>query len=85
MEEQQSENAVPVIDFSTPSISDQNQQSESDTQEEEAAFRSTVRKSIRVDADKVDYLMNQVGELVVNRSFIFSAIQRNAGIGRLSL
>ncbi|BBO79876.1 hypothetical protein DSCO28_04420 [Desulfosarcina ovata subsp. sediminis] len=30
--------------------------------------RSTVRKSIRVDAQKVDDLMNQVGELVVNRS-----------------
>jgi two-component system chemotaxis sensor kinase CheA len=32
------------------------------------AARSTIRKSIRVDADKVDDLMNQVGELVVNRS-----------------
>jgi len=36
--------------------------------EETFAARSTIRKSIRVDAEKVDDLMNQVGELVVNRS-----------------
>ncbi|PID39749.1 MAG: hypothetical protein CR984_06095, partial [Proteobacteria bacterium] len=30
--------------------------------------RSSIRRSIRVDADKVDDLMDQVGELVVNRS-----------------
>ncbi|HSO21020.1 MAG TPA: chemotaxis protein CheA, partial [Desulfosarcina sp.] len=38
--------------------------------ESEAHFtaRGAIRKSIRVDADKVDELMNQVGELVVNRS-----------------
>ncbi|MCW8962558.1 MAG: Hpt domain-containing protein [Gammaproteobacteria bacterium] len=29
------------------------------------------KKSIRVDADKIDALMNQVGELVVDRSFFF--------------
>jgi len=62
--------AIPVIDFSTPSASDQTQQAETDTQDGFVA-RSTSRKSIRVDADKVDYLMNQVGELVVNRSSFF--------------
>ncbi|MCP3688286.1 MAG: hypothetical protein GY784_07720 [Gammaproteobacteria bacterium] len=30
-----------------------------------------VRKSIRVDAEKIDTLMNQVGELVVDRSYFF--------------
>ena len=66
IEVQESEITTPVIDFSTPPASDQ-KQAETDTQESFTA-RSTVRKSIRVDADKVDYLMNQVGELVVNRS-----------------
>ena len=65
-EVQEPEMATPVIDFSTPPPSDRKEE-EADTQESFAA-RSTVRQSIRVDADKVDYLMNQVGELVVNRS-----------------
>ncbi len=30
-----------------------------------------VRKSVRVDAEKIDMLMNQVGELVVDRSYFF--------------
>lgn len=30
-----------------------------------------LRKSVRVDADKIDALMNQVGELVVDRSYFF--------------
>ena len=30
-----------------------------------------IRKSIRVDAEKIDALMNQVGELVVDRSYFF--------------
>ncbi|WP_319526279.1 Hpt domain-containing protein [uncultured Desulfosarcina sp.] len=36
--------------------------------EETFSARSSIRRSIRVDAEKVDDLMNQVGELVVNRS-----------------
>ncbi len=31
--------------------------------------KPTARSSIRVDADKIDYLMNQVGELVVSRAY----------------
>jgi two-component system chemotaxis sensor kinase CheA len=61
-----SEVAMPAIGFSTSTTS------ESKTDEappaKEVATRSTIRKSIRVDAEKVDDLMNQVGELVVNRS-----------------
>ncbi|CAB5115919.1 Signal transduction histidine kinase CheA (EC [Olavius algarvensis associated proteobacterium Delta 3] len=30
------------------------------------------KQSVRVDADKIDYLMNQVGELVVSRAFFFN-------------
>ena len=29
------------------------------------------KKSVRVDADKIDFLMNQVGELIVDRSYFF--------------
>lgn len=32
---------------------------------------SKVKKSVRVDAEKIDTLMNQVGELVVDRSYFF--------------
>lgn len=41
--------------------------------DEEAARPSEriVRQSIRVDADKIDYLMNEVGELVVSRAYFF--------------
>ncbi len=54
------------IDFSTvpPSETTGADLSASET----FSARGTTRKSIRVDADKVDDLMNQVGELVVNRS-----------------
>ena len=31
--------------------------------------KKVFRQSVRVDADKIDYLMNQVGELVVSRAF----------------
>jgi two-component system chemotaxis sensor kinase CheA len=57
---------MPVIDFSTPPKSEPEKAEES--QPETFSARSNIRKSIRVDADKVDDLMNQVGELVVNRS-----------------
>jgi len=33
--------------------------------------RKKFKQSVRVDADKIDYLMNQVGELVVSRAFFF--------------
>ncbi|WP_319404593.1 Hpt domain-containing protein [uncultured Desulfosarcina sp.] len=60
------ETPARVIDFSTPTAP---QPTTADEPEPEVfSARSTIRKSIRVDADKVDDLMNQVGELVVNRS-----------------
>ncbi|MCP4492281.1 MAG: hypothetical protein GY820_33990 [Gammaproteobacteria bacterium] len=51
-----------------------------------------VRKSVRVDAEKIDILMNQVGELVVDRSYFFqlfnemrelqTRLKEKAGIGQ---
>ena len=41
----------------------------SEIQEKNPAKKVPVRSSIRVDAEKIDYLMNQVGELVVSRAY----------------
>jgi two-component system chemotaxis sensor kinase CheA len=51
------------IDFSAPADPE-----DAPAESEGFVARSSIRKSIRVDADKVDDLMDQVGELVVNRS-----------------
>lgn len=40
-----------------------------ETKKSAPAAKRTLRQSIRVDAGKIDVLMNQVGELVVNRAF----------------
>lgn len=37
----------------------------------ESSADKTFKKSIRVDADKIDSLMNQVGELIVDRAYFF--------------
>jgi len=62
----ETETTARVLDFSTPTPSETTAADASAP--ETFSARSTTRKSIRVDADKVDDLMNQVGELVVNRS-----------------
>ena len=66
MPEMDMEATARVLDFSTPALPETTAADESAP--EAFSARSTIRKSIRVDADKVDELMNQVGELVVNRS-----------------
>ena len=42
-----------------------------DTAKAGRSAEKTIKKSIRVDADKIDTIMNQVGELVVDRSYFF--------------
>lgn len=39
-----------------------------------------IRKSVRVDAEKIDALMNQVGELVVDRSYFFQLFNEMRGL-----
>jgi two-component system chemotaxis sensor kinase CheA len=56
----------PQIDLSTPPT--QTEKIAGEGAPESSGERSAVRRSIRVDAEKVDDLMDQVGELVVNRS-----------------
>jgi two-component system chemotaxis sensor kinase CheA len=51
--------------------------------EQDAASVKKVKNSMRVDADKIDYLINQVGELVVSRAYFaqlfgeMKALQQN--------
>ncbi len=66
MAETESITTARLPDFSTPTPSEATAADASAP--ETFSARGTIRKSIRVDADKVDDLMNQVGELVVNRS-----------------
>jgi len=58
---------LPELDLTDQKVPEEKEK-ETAAPEETFAARSTIRKSIRVDAEKVDDLMNQVGELVVNRS-----------------
>ncbi|VTR65536.1 putative Histidine kinase [Desulfosarcina cetonica] len=70
--------AAPLtLDFSEPRPEVPAGQATDDVPLDSAPFaaRSTIRKSIRVDADKIDDLMNQVGELVVNRSTFIQLFQ----------
>jgi len=59
--------SLPELDLTTPATPAVETPQEPEPEERFTA-RSAIRQSIRVDADKVDDLMNQVGELVVNRS-----------------
>ncbi len=70
MEVAEPEPAIPAIDYTTPPADEQAVEAskKEDPAKEKAKPASTVRRSIRIDAEKVDGLMNQVGELVVNRS-----------------
>ncbi len=43
---------------------------------------SKIKKSVRVDADKIDTLMNQVGELVVDRSYFFQLMSEMRNLQR---
>ncbi len=42
--------------------------------------KSVVKKSVRVDADKIDSLINQVGELVVDRAYFFQLFDDMRGL-----
>jgi len=64
--ERETETAALAFDFSTATPSETT--AADDPLMETANTRSAITKRIRVDADKVDDMMNQVGELVVNRS-----------------
>jgi chemotaxis protein histidine kinase CheA len=76
-ENQQSEETLFVsepqeplaIDESPEKDTNENQQSEDNQQSKEKRYGAVIKKSVRVDANKIDDLMNQVGELVVSRAW----------------
>jgi two-component system chemotaxis sensor kinase CheA len=74
------ETTVSAVDFSAPPAPEPEVLSE--TASEAFSARSTIRKSIRVDANKVDELMNQVGELVVNRSSFAQLFNEMRGLSQ---
>ncbi|MCI5209778.1 MAG: hypothetical protein D3910_13520 [Candidatus Electrothrix sp. ATG2] len=55
-------------------------QAAQEEQEQRPAKKVAVRSSIRVDAEKIDYLMNQVGELVVSRAYFAQLVNEMRGL-----
>ncbi|MEN8169099.1 MAG: Hpt domain-containing protein [Pseudomonadota bacterium] len=53
----------------------------SEVKKKESA-ETKIKKSVRVDADKIDILMNQVGELVVDRSYFFQLMSEMRNLQR---
>ncbi|MGR0480711.1 MAG: chemotaxis protein CheW [Candidatus Electronema sp. V4] len=53
---------------------------EEEDAERPALRKSAPRSSIRVDAEKIDYLMNQVGELVVSRAYFAQLVNEMRGL-----
>lgn len=60
--------AEEIMDFGQSETLKQKTQQEKE-KEPQSDRKTVVRSSIRVDAEKIDYLMNQVGELVVSRAY----------------
>ncbi len=53
-----------------------------DSKAKRESAESKVKKSVRVDAEKIDTLMNQVGELVVDRSYFFQLMTEMRNLQR---
>ncbi len=70
-------------DFGQSEILEQKAQQEE--KEQAPAKKAAVRSSIRVDAEKIDYLMNQVGELVVSRAYFAQLVNEMRGLEQLLL
>jgi two-component system chemotaxis sensor kinase CheA len=64
------ETAKPKSTTNTSATTDKTESSAKKAKTESTTDK-TFKKSIRVDADKIDSLMNQVGELIVDRAYFF--------------
>ncbi|WLE97707.1 MAG: chemotaxis protein CheW [Candidatus Electrothrix communis] len=71
----------PKADFGESDIFEQKAPQEK--KEQEPVKQAAVRSSIRVDAEKIDYLMNQVGELVVSRAYFAQLVNEMRGLEQL--
>lgn len=76
-EEQNEPAAESKVDFIKAEF--RKQEAHKEEQEQKPA-KQAVRSSIRVDADKIDYLMNQVGELVVSRAYFAQLVNEMRGL-----
>lgn len=65
---------------SAPDASEEDEATEEGPQRNVAGRKTAVRSSIRVDAEKIDYLMNQVGELVVSRAYFAQLVNEMRGL-----
>lgn len=70
--------ADDTLDFIKSEVLKQHAEEEENRQG--PAQKATVRSSIRVDAEKIDYLMNQVGELVVSRAYFAQLVNEMRGL-----
>ena len=70
--------AEEKTDFGQADIFEHKAQQEED--EQGPVKKAAVRSSIRVDAEKIDYLMNQVGELVVSRAYFAQLLNEMRGL-----
>lgn len=78
--EQEKEQPEPV-DYQTAEAQLQDELREAKRQAiQEKAPEVKIKKSMRVDADKIDYLMNQVGELVVSRAYFAQLFNEMKGL-----
>ena len=53
---------------------------DADAPKQSVVKKMVARSSIRVDAEKIDYLMNQVGELVVSRAYFAQLVNEMRGL-----
>jgi len=69
------------IDKQSPAKQEkQNASKDKKTASDLKAEKSVVKKSVRVDAEKIDSLINQVGELVVDRAYFFQLFEDMRGL-----
>ncbi|CAK8717848.1 histidine kinase [Candidatus Electrothrix laxa] len=61
------------------------QEAQQEEDEQKPVKAAAVRSSIRVDSEKIDYLMNQVGELVVSRAYFAQLVNEMRGLEQLLL
>jgi two-component system chemotaxis sensor kinase CheA len=68
------------LDIAKSEILEQQKAKEKEQEQQPAKKAPSVRSSIRVDAEKIDYLMNQVGELVVSRAYFAQLVNEMRGL-----
>ena len=79
-EQDEKVSAASATDFGQSENPQQKERQEQQDDGEQRSGKKAVRSSIRVDAEKIDYLMNQVGELVVSRAYFAQLVNEMRGL-----